>query len=465
MKIGRRKWIILLSGGVMVLAIGIIAIGSYIILNRPAKPETYQDYIRQAEEYAESGDLTQAAGSYWKAVEIDSTSTAAYLGLGKIYEKKSDQKHAIAVYEAGARNTGAEELEKRLEEVQKEETAEEIAAVSTETAEPISRISDAPSTNTKESQEDSAAMQPVETEGPVTHISSIQQQTEEPQESEDMEEHDEEETEAEENADYSEQTLRVSGIVTIQDGTPVDGAEVILISEMTDTIECTTETDENGLYTVYPVTSGEYILQVTKEGFEETQERICVSEQDVQWNILLASEDTAEETYEETDTDLPQEQQLEQESENAEADLPQESEQRYRISGTIYSAEGHDCIRDAEVVLIPEEPDDEESDLEGLDDEESNLEGLDDEESSLEGLDDGELDDEEENNETADREEYTVVTDENGAYLLEDVRAGEYTLEVTASGFEKAQETVTITDADVEMDIALITLEDIPGEE
>ena len=266
MRMDRRKRIILLSGGAALTAIAILTTGSYIILNRPDEPETYQDYIRMAEEYVESGDLLSASNSYWEAVEIDSSGTEAYLGLGKIYEEKSEIKKARQVYEAGVRNTGDETLEQQLEQAviaenqqetarqeqtQQESTEQSLAQHSEQTAQ---RVGQSASERIQNSQKKSGSRK--------NALVSVSDAEELPDDREDPD-------------------TDVYGTITSEDETPVSDANILLTEKLDDEADgmgaqYSTQTDTDGSYRLPDIDNGNYLITVTANGFMEHKESIVL---------------------------------------------------------------------------------------------------------------------------------------------------------------------------------------------
>lgn len=53
---------------------------------------------------------------------------------------------------------------------------------------------------------------------------------------------------------------------------------------------------------------------------------------------------------------------------------------------------------------------------------------------------------------------YTATTDENGNFSIADVEAGEYTLTISAAGYQKYEQSVTVTDGDVDISTVEINL-------
>ena len=266
MRMDRRKRIILLSGGAALTAIAILTTGSYIILNRPDEPETYQDYIRMAEEYMESGDLLSASNSYWEAVEIDSSGTEAYLGLGRIYEEKSEIKKARQVYEAGVRNTGDATLEQQLEQAviaenqqetarqeqtQQESTEQSLAQHSEQTAQ---RVGQSASERIQNSQKKSGSRK--------NSLVSVSDAEELPDDREDPD-------------------TDVYGTITSEDRTPVSNANILLEEKLDDEADgmgaqYSTQTDTDGSYRLKDIPNGTYLITVTADDFVNREESIVL---------------------------------------------------------------------------------------------------------------------------------------------------------------------------------------------
>ena len=291
MRMDRRKRIILLSGGAALTAIAILTTGSYIILNRPDEPETYQDYIRMAEEYMESGDLLSASNSYWEAVEIDSSGTEAYLGLGRIYEEKSEIKKARQVYEAGVRNTGDETLEQQLEQAviaenqqetarqeqtQQESTEQSLAQHSEQTAQ---RVGQSASERIQNSQKKSGSRK--------NSLVSVSDAEELPDDREDPD-------------------TDVYGTITSEDETPVSDANILLTEKLDDEADgmgaqYSTQTDTDGSYRLPDIDNGNYLITVTANGFMEHKESIVLrSGGEYECNMELVSDANPEDP----DTDV-----------------------------------------------------------------------------------------------------------------------------------------------------------------
>ena len=281
MRMDRRKRIILLSGGAALTAIAILTTGSYIILNRPDEPETYQDYIRMAEEYMESGDLLSASNSYWEAVEIDSSGTEAYLGLGRIYEEKSEIKKARQVYEAGVRNTGDETLEQQLEQAviaenqqetarqeqtQQESTEQSLAQHSEQTAQ---RVGQSASERIQNSQKKSGSRK--------NALVSVSDAEELPDDREDPD-------------------TDVYGTITSEDETPVSDANILLTEKLDDEADgmgaqYSTQTDTDGSYRLKDIPNGTYLIKVTADDFVNREESIVLrSGGEYECNMELVSD-------------------------------------------------------------------------------------------------------------------------------------------------------------------------------
>lgn len=459
MRLDRRKRIILLSGGAALTAITILTTGSYIILNRPDEPETYQDYIRMAEKCVENGDLLSASNSYWKAVEINSSGTEAYLGLGKIYEEKSETKKARLVYEAGIKNTGDETLEQQLEQTiiaenqqetvrqehtQKENTEQSLAQ---HTEQEEQSVGQSASESTKNSQNKSESQK--NTSVRVSAAEELPDDREDPD-------------------------TDVYGTVTSADSTPVAGADVLLIEKLDEEsdelgAQYSAQTDADGYYSLPDIDNGSYWITVTADGFMEHEEAIVLRDGgEYECNMELASRDYSEdglmspeepgqnpespeepgqnsESPEESiqdpepseepiqDPEPPEEPGQDQMSDENEpetsGDEPSDdpTPETYCVSGIVREKETDDPLEDIEVALIPE----------GMEDPEN-------------------------------RSEWTVVrTDETGLYSLTEISAGEYTLRIEEDGYEETETKIVVTDADVTEDIVLTISneDDIPPEE
>ena len=435
MRMDRRKRIILLSGGAALTAIAILTTGSYIILNRPDEPETYQDYIRMAEEYMESGDLLSASNSYWEAVEIDSSGTEAYLGLGRIYEEKSEIKKARQVYEAGVRNTGDETLEQQLEQAviaenqqetarqeqtQQESTEQSLAQHSEQTAQ---RVGQSASERIQNSQKKSGSRK--------NSLVSVSDAEELPDDREDPD-------------------TDVYGTITSEDETPVSDANILLTEKLDDEADgmgaqYSTQTDTDGSYRLPDIDNGNYLITVTANGFMEHKESIVLrSGGEYECNMELVSDANPQAPGSGED-----------ESQTPGDESPDEPESQTPADGTA-DDEGQGSMDMAEP---PEDPDPETYCVSGIVREEETDEPLEDIEVALipEGMEDSE-----------NRSEWiTVRTDETGLYSLTEISAGEYILRIEEDGYEETETKIVVTDADVTEDIMLTIQDedDIPYEE
>ena len=435
MRMDRRKRIILLSGGAALTAIAILTTGSYIILNRPDEPETYQDYIRMAEEYMESGDLLSASNSYWEAVEIDSSGTEAYLGLGRIYEEKSEIKKARQVYEAGVRNTGDETLEQQLEQAviaenqqetarqeqtQQESTEQSLAQHSEQTAQ---RVGQSASERIQNSQKKSGSRK--------NALVSVSDAEELPDDREDPD-------------------TDVYGTITSEDETPVSDADILLTEKLDDEADgmgaqYSTQTDTDGSYRLKDIPNGTYLIKVTADDFVNREESIVLrSGGEYECNMELVSDANPQAPGSGED-----------ESQTPGDESPDEPESQTPADGTA-DDEGQGSMDMAEP---PEDPDPETYCVSGIVREEETDEPLEDIEVALipEGMEDSE-----------NRSEWiTVRTDETGLYSLTEISAGEYILRIEEDGYEETETKIVVTDADVTEDIMLTIQDedDIPYEE
>ena len=435
MRMDRRKRIILLSGGAALTAIAILTTGSYIILNRPDEPETYQDYIRMAEEYMESGDLLSASNSYWEAVEIDSSGTEAYLGLGRIYEEKSEIKKARQVYEAGVRNTGDATLEQQLEQAviaenqqetarqeqtQQESTEQSLAQHSEQTAQ---RVGQSASERIQNSQKKSGSRK--------NSLVSVSDAEELPDDREDPD-------------------TDVYGTITSEDRTPVSNANILLEEKLDDEADgmgaqYSTQTDTDGSYRLKDIPNGTYLITVTADDFVNREESIVLrSGGEYECNMELVSDANPQAPGSGED-----------ESQTPGDESPDEPESQTPADGTA-DDEGQGSMDMAEP---PEDPDPETYCVSGIVREEETDEPLEDIEVALipEGMEDSE-----------NRSEWiTVRTDETGLYSLTEISAGEYILRIEEDGYEETETKIVVTDADVTEDIMLTIQDedDIPYEE
>ena len=442
MRMDRRKRIILLSGGAALTAIAILTTGSYIILNRPDEPETYQDYIRMAEEYMESGDLLSASNSYWEAVEIDSSGTEAYLGLGRIYEEKSEIKKARQVYEAGVRNTGDATLEQQLEQAviaenqqetarqeqtQQESTEQSLAQHSEQTAQ---RVGQSASERIQNSQKKSGSRK--------NSLVSVSDAEELPDDREDPD-------------------TDVYGTITSEDRTPVSNANILLEEKLDDEADgmgaqYSTQTDTDGSYRLKDIPNGTYLITVTADDFVNREESIVLrSGGEYECNMELVSDANPQAPGSgEDESQTPGD-----ESQTPGDESPDEPESQTPADGTA-DDEGQGSMDMAEP---PEDPDPETYCVSGIVREEETDEPLEDIEVALipEGMEDSE-----------NRSEWiTVRTDETGLYSLTEISAGEYILRIEEDGYEETETKIVVTDADVTEDIMLTIQDedDIPYEE
>ena len=449
MRMDRRKRIILLSGGAALTAIAILTTGSYIILNRPDEPETYQDYIRMAEEYMESGDLLSASNSYWEAVEIDSSGTEAYLGLGRIYEEKSEIKKARQVYEAGVRNTGDETLEQQLEQAviaenqqetarqeqtQQESTEQSLAQHSEQTAQ---RVGQSASERIQNSQKKSGSRK--------NSLVSVSDAEELPDDREDPD-------------------TDVYGTITSEDRTPVSNANILLEEKLDDEADgmgaqYSTQTDTDGSYRLKDIPNGTYLITVTADDFVNREESIVLrSGGEYECNMELVSDANPQAPgsgEDESQTPGDESQTPGDESQTPGDESPDEPESQTPADGTA-DDEGQGSMDMAEP---PEDPDPETYCVSGIVREEETDEPLEDIEVALipEGMEDSE-----------NRSEWiTVRTDETGLYSLTEISAGEYILRIEEDGYEETETKIVVTDADVTEDIMLTIQDedDIPYEE
>lgn len=525
MRLDRRKRIILLSGGAALTAIAILTTGSYIILNRPDEPETYQDYIRMAEEYVESGDLLSASNSYWKAVEIDSAGTEAYLGLGRIYEEKSETKKARQVYEAGVRNTGDETLEQRLEQAivaeNQQETAhqEQTQQKSTEQSlekhseQTAQRVGQNSSERIQKSQKQSKSRN-----NTMTSVSSTEEMT----------------------SDWKDPDTDVYGTIKSEDGTPVYDANVLLEEKLDDEsdemgAQYSTRTDTDGYYILPDIDNGTYRITVTADRFMEYKESIVLSDGgEYKWDIQLVlavnPEDpdtdvygtiTSEDETPVSDANILLTEKLDDEADGMGAQystqtdtdgsyrLPDIDNGNYLITVTangfmehkesiiLRSGGEYECnmelVSDANPQApgsggdeSPDEPEpqtpaDGTADDEGQgsmdmaeppedpDPETYCVSGIVREEETDEPLEDIEVALIPEGMEDSEnRSEWiTVRTDETGLYSLTEISTGEYILRIEEDGYEETETKIVVTDADVTEDIMLTIQDedDIPYEE
>lgn len=110
----RRMETILLIGMLLILGIVALTLGSWIILNRESEPETYEQHIQLATQYAQNGKVDEAVRVYWDAIELDEENEEAYLKLGELYEEQEESELALQVYQAGYQKTGSENLQNQI---------------------------------------------------------------------------------------------------------------------------------------------------------------------------------------------------------------------------------------------------------------------------------------------------------------------------------------------------------------
>lgn len=107
----RRLGTILLIGALLLFGIVAVTAGTMVILNRDSEPETYEQQLRLAAQYAQEGRIDQAVSMYWKAIELDESNEKAYLKLGELYESQEAVEMALQVYQTGYEKTGSESLQ------------------------------------------------------------------------------------------------------------------------------------------------------------------------------------------------------------------------------------------------------------------------------------------------------------------------------------------------------------------
>ena len=110
---------------------------------------------------------------------------------------------------------------------------------------------------------------------------------------------------AEPPEDPDPETYCVSGIVREEEtDEPLEDIEVALIPAGMEDSEnrsewITVRTDETGLYSLTEISAGEYILRIEEDGYEETETKIVVTDEDVTEDIMLTIQDEDDIPYEE----------------------------------------------------------------------------------------------------------------------------------------------------------------------
>lgn len=124
-----QRELILLIGVLSVVAVILIGIGTYVVLNSWNEENmSYVERIQLAEKYASKGNYTEAVRIYWDAIDLNENDEQAYLGLGATYEEIGEMSNAETVYLIGLQRIQSENLQMRLERLELAEEKEGFAA-------------------------------------------------------------------------------------------------------------------------------------------------------------------------------------------------------------------------------------------------------------------------------------------------------------------------------------------------
>lgn len=87
---------------------------TYLTLTSTSRKLTRQ--LEIANEYMENGDYEKAIAAFTEAIEIDPTSTEAYLGAAEAYVALDDYESAVEILQKGYDVTGSDEIKAKLDE-------------------------------------------------------------------------------------------------------------------------------------------------------------------------------------------------------------------------------------------------------------------------------------------------------------------------------------------------------------
>ncbi len=122
---------------VAIMLVGIIGYLGYTILNNNKSTESYEGYLKKAEEYYSNEDYEEAVGYYLKALAYEDDNPDLYESLADAYLKIGNPKKAEATLSTGYEITEDERLKELLEELQieNEDTAGKAEENGEDTAE------------------------------------------------------------------------------------------------------------------------------------------------------------------------------------------------------------------------------------------------------------------------------------------------------------------------------------------
>lgn len=113
-KASRKKWIIGIAIGILVVAAAVIVLLMY--LNRQDMAE-HNARIDKADRYMDELDYEKAEAAYLDAIEIDPAEPDAYVKVADIYEAQGRYQEAEEILKKGERKAGGRAIEKKLEQI------------------------------------------------------------------------------------------------------------------------------------------------------------------------------------------------------------------------------------------------------------------------------------------------------------------------------------------------------------